>query len=221
MILEIAWQIGLGMTGCCLCFPQGRPGKQQLFARSCAPPSATLTLLSSSSSPSVGFLQPPGSEQYQMPQSPSPCSPPQMPQQYSGKRTWEVLGTGMHKHCWKTCALELGTTRELVQGLALSPPIRLPQGKTSPDGVFQRCWGWPVERWGWLSYLHSWEASFTGFFVFFLCFFVFLLFFFPPWIQHYSHYSHAFETQSAYFCLLPSFFLQTALLFCWECKGGW
>ncbi|KAL0611837.1 R3H domain-containing protein 2 [Plecturocebus cupreus] len=35
-------------------------------------------------SPPVGFLQPPGSEQYQMPQSPSPCSPPQMPQQYSG-----------------------------------------------------------------------------------------------------------------------------------------
>uniref|UniRef100_A0A8C7E829 R3H domain containing 2 n=1 Tax=Nothoprocta perdicaria TaxID=30464 RepID=A0A8C7E829_NOTPE len=35
-------------------------------------------------SPSVGFLQPPGSEQYQMPQSPSPCSPPQMQQQYSG-----------------------------------------------------------------------------------------------------------------------------------------
>ncbi|NP_001126053.1 R3H domain-containing protein 2 [Pongo abelii] len=35
-------------------------------------------------SPSVGFLQPPGSEQYQMSQSPSPCSPPQMPQQCSG-----------------------------------------------------------------------------------------------------------------------------------------
>ncbi|XP_067385577.1 R3H domain-containing protein 2 isoform X5 [Emydura macquarii macquarii] len=35
-------------------------------------------------SPSVGFLQPPGSEQYPMPQSPSPCSPPQMQQQYSG-----------------------------------------------------------------------------------------------------------------------------------------
>ncbi|XP_073519432.1 R3H domain-containing protein 2 isoform X4 [Phyllobates terribilis] len=35
------------------------------------------------SSSSVGFL-PPGSEQYQMPQSPSPCSPPQMQQQYSG-----------------------------------------------------------------------------------------------------------------------------------------
>ncbi|KAM6039215.1 R3H domain-containing protein 2 isoform 4-T4 [Chlamydotis macqueenii] len=35
-------------------------------------------------SPSVGFLQPPGSEQYSMPQSPSPCSPPQMQQQYSG-----------------------------------------------------------------------------------------------------------------------------------------
>ncbi|KFO55914.1 R3H domain-containing protein 2, partial [Corvus brachyrhynchos] len=37
-------------------------------------------------SPSVGFLQPPGSEQYQMPQSPAPCSPPQMQQQYSGTR---------------------------------------------------------------------------------------------------------------------------------------
>ncbi|XP_075447629.1 R3H domain-containing protein 2 isoform X4 [Ascaphus truei] len=36
------------------------------------------------SSPSVGFLQPPGSEQYQMSQSPSPCSPPQIQQQYSG-----------------------------------------------------------------------------------------------------------------------------------------
>ncbi|XP_053148369.1 R3H domain-containing protein 2 isoform X4 [Hemicordylus capensis] len=35
-------------------------------------------------SPSVGFLQPPGTEQYQIPQSPSPCSPPQMQQQYSG-----------------------------------------------------------------------------------------------------------------------------------------
>ncbi|XP_048784359.1 LOW QUALITY PROTEIN: R3H domain-containing protein 2 [Lagopus muta] len=35
-------------------------------------------------SPSVGFLQPPGSEQYQMPQSPSPCSPSQMQQPYSG-----------------------------------------------------------------------------------------------------------------------------------------
>ncbi|KAM4795003.1 R3H domain-containing protein 2 [Rhinophrynus dorsalis] len=36
------------------------------------------------SSPSVGFLPPPGSEQYQMPPSPSPCSPPQIQQQYSG-----------------------------------------------------------------------------------------------------------------------------------------
>nr|XP_033792552.1 R3H domain-containing protein 2 isoform X3 [Geotrypetes seraphini] len=37
------------------------------------------------SSPSaVGFLQPVGSEPYQMPQSSSPCSPPQMQQQYSG-----------------------------------------------------------------------------------------------------------------------------------------
>ncbi|XP_053311698.1 R3H domain-containing protein 2 isoform X2 [Spea bombifrons] len=36
------------------------------------------------SSHSVGFLPPPGSEQYQMSQSPSPCSPPQIQQQYSG-----------------------------------------------------------------------------------------------------------------------------------------
>lgn len=36
------------------------------------------------SSQSVGFLPPPGAEQYQMPQSPSPCSPPQLQQQYSG-----------------------------------------------------------------------------------------------------------------------------------------
>ncbi|CAB1314522.1 unnamed protein product [Coregonus sp. 'balchen'] len=35
------------------------------------------------SSPSVGYLQP-SSEQYQMSQSPSPCNPQQMPQQYSG-----------------------------------------------------------------------------------------------------------------------------------------
>ncbi|XP_077185320.1 R3H domain-containing protein 2 isoform X5 [Paroedura picta] len=35
-------------------------------------------------SPSVSFLQAPGTEQFQMPQSPSPCSPPQMQQQYSG-----------------------------------------------------------------------------------------------------------------------------------------
>lgn len=48
-------------------------------------------------SPSVGFLQPPGSEQYQMPQSPSPCSPPQMQQQYSGKRgPWSGLAATVH-----------------------------------------------------------------------------------------------------------------------------
>ncbi|XP_040839135.1 R3H domain-containing protein 2 [Ochotona curzoniae] len=35
-------------------------------------------------SPPVGFLHPPGSEQYQMSPSASPCSPPQMAQQYSG-----------------------------------------------------------------------------------------------------------------------------------------
>ncbi|OCT95744.1 hypothetical protein XELAEV_18013431mg [Xenopus laevis] len=34
--------------------------------------------------PSVGFLPPPGSEQYPMPQSPSPCSPTQIQQQYPG-----------------------------------------------------------------------------------------------------------------------------------------
>ncbi|KAG5836528.1 hypothetical protein ANANG_G00256270 [Anguilla anguilla] len=32
----------------------------------------------------VGYLQPPSSEQYQMTQSPSPCNPQQMQQQYSG-----------------------------------------------------------------------------------------------------------------------------------------
>ncbi|XP_060677176.1 R3H domain-containing protein 2 isoform X5 [Hemiscyllium ocellatum] len=37
-----------------------------------------------STSQSVGFLQPPGPEQYQMPQSPSPCNPAQMQQQYTG-----------------------------------------------------------------------------------------------------------------------------------------
>ncbi|XP_078545109.1 R3H domain-containing protein 2 isoform X4 [Lissotriton helveticus] len=36
------------------------------------------------SSSSVGFLQPPGSEQYQMPPSPSPCSPSQIQPQFSG-----------------------------------------------------------------------------------------------------------------------------------------
>ncbi|XP_028654553.1 R3H domain-containing protein 2 isoform X4 [Erpetoichthys calabaricus] len=37
-----------------------------------------------STSPSVGFLQPPGAEQYPIPQSPSPCNPPPVQQQYSG-----------------------------------------------------------------------------------------------------------------------------------------
>lgn len=37
-----------------------------------------------STSPSVGYLQPPSSDQYQMTQSPSPCSPQQIQQQYSG-----------------------------------------------------------------------------------------------------------------------------------------
>ncbi|KFP64927.1 R3H domain-containing protein 2, partial [Cariama cristata] len=45
-------------------------------------------------SPSVGFLQPPGSEQYQMPQSPSPCSPPQMQQQYSDTSAQVLRGLG-------------------------------------------------------------------------------------------------------------------------------
>lgn len=38
-----------------------------------------------SCSPSVGYLQPPSSEQYQITQSPSPCNPPQLQQQYSGE----------------------------------------------------------------------------------------------------------------------------------------
>ncbi|XP_030634039.1 R3H domain-containing protein 2 [Chanos chanos] len=37
-----------------------------------------------STSPSVGYLQPSSSDQYQMTQSPSPCNPQPMPQQYSG-----------------------------------------------------------------------------------------------------------------------------------------
>ncbi|KAJ8259429.1 hypothetical protein GJAV_G00169160 [Gymnothorax javanicus] len=37
-----------------------------------------------STSPSVGYLQPPSSEQYPMSQSSSPCNPQQMQQQYSG-----------------------------------------------------------------------------------------------------------------------------------------
>ncbi|KAK5933723.1 hypothetical protein CgunFtcFv8_014182 [Champsocephalus gunnari] len=38
----------------------------------------------SSTSPSVSYLQPPSSEQYQITQSPSPCNPQQLQQQYSG-----------------------------------------------------------------------------------------------------------------------------------------
>lgn len=37
-----------------------------------------------SCSPSVGYLQPPSSEQYQITQSPSPCNPQQLQQQYTG-----------------------------------------------------------------------------------------------------------------------------------------
>ncbi|XP_061793727.1 R3H domain-containing protein 2 isoform X3 [Nerophis lumbriciformis] len=37
-----------------------------------------------STSPSVGYLQPPNSEQYQITPSPSPCNPQQLTQQYSG-----------------------------------------------------------------------------------------------------------------------------------------
>lgn len=38
-----------------------------------------------SRSPSVGYLQAPSSEQYQITQSPSPCNPQQLQQQYSGR----------------------------------------------------------------------------------------------------------------------------------------
>ncbi|KAK2861884.1 hypothetical protein Q5P01_001417 [Channa striata] len=37
-----------------------------------------------STSPSVGYLQPPSNDQYQITQSPSPCNPQQLQQQYSG-----------------------------------------------------------------------------------------------------------------------------------------
>lgn len=41
-------------------------------------------------SPSVGYLQPPSSEQYQITQSPSPCNPQQLQQQYSGMTWWRL-----------------------------------------------------------------------------------------------------------------------------------
>lgn len=52
-------------------------------------------------SPSVGYLQPPSSEQYQITQSPSPCNPQQLQQQYSGE-TWcqEVLKWPLVKHSY-------------------------------------------------------------------------------------------------------------------------
>ncbi|XP_015199761.1 R3H domain-containing protein 2 isoform X7 [Lepisosteus oculatus] len=57
----------------------GLPGGAMPVYYSVLPPAQQ-----TSTSPSVGFLQPPSSEQYQIPQSPSPCNPPQIQQQYSG-----------------------------------------------------------------------------------------------------------------------------------------
>ncbi|XP_066564514.1 R3H domain-containing protein 2 isoform X3 [Amia ocellicauda] len=57
----------------------GLPGGAMPVYYSVLPPAQQ-----NSTSPSVGFLQPSSSEQYQMPQSPSPCNPSQMQQQYSG-----------------------------------------------------------------------------------------------------------------------------------------
>lgn len=42
-------------------------------------------------SASVGYLQPPSSEQYQITQSPSPCNPQQLQQQYTGLIYCHVL----------------------------------------------------------------------------------------------------------------------------------
>lgn len=44
-----------------------------------------------SCSPSVSYLQPPSNEQYQITQSPSPCNPPQLQQQYSGERLFSAI----------------------------------------------------------------------------------------------------------------------------------
>ncbi|MGH0177431.1 UNVERIFIED_CONTAM: hypothetical protein FKN15_075383 [Acipenser sinensis] len=57
----------------------GLPGGAMPVYYSVIPPAQQ-----NSTSPSLGFLQPQVSEQYQMPQSPSPCNPPQIQQQYSG-----------------------------------------------------------------------------------------------------------------------------------------
>lgn len=72
----------------------------------------------------MGFLQPPGSEQYQMPQSPSPCSPPQMPQQYSGKRmknlwrAWSLARVNMTKWVVLLELVRVGMVQELTVALS-------------------------------------------------------------------------------------------------------
>lgn len=49
-----------------------------------------VSVLFLSCSPSVGYLQPPSSEQYQITQSPSPCNAQQLQQQYTGLFCFQV-----------------------------------------------------------------------------------------------------------------------------------
>ncbi|XP_071077115.1 R3H domain-containing protein 2 isoform X2 [Desmodus rotundus] len=109
-------------------------------------------------SPSVGFLQPPGSEQYQMPQPPSPCSPPQMPQQYSEQP--EVAGlsaaiTGEGCMCLQpgpepqagTCAVP-SYLRDLTWAFGVSPSgpgvvvmqLNVPNGPQPPQNPSMVQW---------------------------------------------------------------------------------
>nr|XP_020734018.1 R3H domain-containing protein 2 isoform X5 [Odocoileus virginianus texanus] len=93
------------------------------------------------SSPSVGFLQPPGSEQYQMPQPPSPCSPPQMPQQYSAVTSSGGTTEGL-AGCCSPEVLELTPSR----GVSASGPgvvvmqLNVPNGPQPPQNPSMVQW---------------------------------------------------------------------------------
>lgn len=134
MILEIAWQLVWEWLGAASASHRGGPGSS-----SCLPWAVFLPLpLYYSSllyfpSPSVGFLQPPGSEQYQMPQSPSPCSPSQMPQQFSGKTI-------------KIARVE-GLEGRQKSGVVFKDSVT-PSGRKTKilAGVFQGCWSWSLKK---------------------------------------------------------------------------
>lgn len=140
-------------------------------------------------SPSVGFLQPPGSEPYQMPQSPSPCSPPQMPQQFSGKMikiaaAWELEGRQRGEWSWALAkadaALDLGRAERAFKD-SVTPSGR----KTKSRLVFFR--GAEVDlsrKVRWLPRPHPWAAiCLIGFIALSFVYFVFLF-----WIHHYIYH---------------------------------